>query len=91
MEESGWEIKNLRLLRIADIPNRPAEDRQNISFVFIAEAVEQIGKSDEEVSKLEWFDLENTPPKELMAFDFFEDIEIYKKYQKEKFDLPLIG
>lgn len=91
MEESGWEIKNLKLLRIADIPNRPAEDRQNISFVFIAEAVEQTGKSDEEVSELEWFDLEKTPPKESMAFDFFEDIELYKKYLKEKFDLPLIG
>lgn len=91
MEESGWEIKNLRLLRIADIPNRPAEDRQNISFVFFAEAEKQTGKSDEEVSRLEWFDLDKTPQKELMAFDFFEDIELYKKYIKENFNLPIIG
>ena len=91
MEESGWEIKNLKLLRINDNPDRPKEDRQNVNHVFIAEATKQTGKSDEEVSELEWFDLENIPPEEQIAFDFFENIELYKKYLKENFELPVFG
>ena len=39
MEESGWEISNLKLLRINDNPDRPKEDRQNVDFIFIADAV----------------------------------------------------
>jgi len=91
MEESGWEIDNLKLFRINDNPNRPKEDRQNVDFIFIAEAIKKTGINDEEVSNLEWFDLDNIPSKEEIAFDFFEGIELYKKYLKEKFDLPLIG
>jgi ADP-ribose pyrophosphatase YjhB (NUDIX family) len=91
MEESGWEIKNLKLFRINDNPDRPKEDRQNVSLVFVAEATRQIGTSDEEVSRLEWFDLKNVPSEEQMAFDFFENIELYKKYLKVKFNLPIFG
>ena len=36
MEESGWEIENMILLRINDCPNRPKEDRQNVDIIFIA-------------------------------------------------------
>jgi 8-oxo-dGTP diphosphatase len=91
MEESGWEIKNLKLFRINDNPDRPKEDRQNVSMVFIAEATKQVGKNDEEVLELQWFDLENIPKEEEFAFDFFNNISLYKKYLKEKFELPLIG
>jgi len=52
MEESGWKIDNLRLLRINDNPSRPAEDRQNVDIIFIADAIEQLGDSDEEVQEL---------------------------------------
>ena len=45
MEESGWVVNNLRLLRINDNPNRPHEDRQNIDFIYIADAVEEIGEA----------------------------------------------
>ena len=46
MEETGWKSKNIKLLRIKDSPNRPKEDRQNISFVYICDAVEKIGEKD---------------------------------------------
>ena len=91
MEESGWEIDSLQLFRINDNPNRPKEDRQNVDIIFIANAVKQIGVSDEEVNKLEWFDLDKLPTKEEIAFDHGDSLELYKKYLKEKFSLPILG
>ncbi len=91
MEESGWEITNLKLFRINDSPNRPKEDRQNVDMIFTAEALQQTGSSDEEVTHLEWFDLDKLPPPELIAFDHGENLELYKKYQKENFPLPMLG
>src|ERR1700722_19697338 len=36
-EETGWKVTNMTLLRIKDKPNRPHEDRQNISFVYFCQ------------------------------------------------------
>jgi 8-oxo-dGTP diphosphatase len=91
MEESGWEINNLQLFRINDNPQRPKEDRQNVDMIFIVKAVKQIKTSDEEVSQLQWFDLEKLPLKEEIAFDHGDNLEKYKKYLKEKFLLPILG
>ncbi len=91
MEESGWEIDSLQLFRINDNPNRPKEDRQNVDIIFIANAVKQTKTSDEEVSKLQWFDLDKLPAKEEIAFDHGDAVELYKKYLKEKFLLPVLG
>lgn len=88
MEESGWEIDNLKLFRINDNPNRPREDRQNVDFIFIANAVKQSGVSDEEVFHLQWFDLDKIPK---MAFDHGDAVELYKKYLKENFSIPVLG
>ncbi len=90
MEETGWEITDLRLFRINGSPQRPHEDRQNVDVIFIAQAVKQVGKSDEEMSQLQWFDLDNLPPIESIAFDHLENLELYKKYLKQKFSLPLL-
>lgn len=90
-EESGWVIDNLQLLRINDNPNRPHEDRQNVDIVFITQAIQQVQTSDEEVRVLKWFELNNLPPKETIAFDHGDSIEIYIKYLKEKFPLPVLG
>jgi ADP-ribose pyrophosphatase YjhB (NUDIX family) len=91
-EETAWVIKDLFLLRINDDPNRPKEDRQNFSFVFVANADYRDGEShDEEVLSLEWFDLNDLPESEELAFDHEENIELYKKWLKEKFSLPVLG
>ena len=91
LEESGWEIDNLRLLRVNDDPNRPHEDRQNVDIIFSADAIRQSGKSDEEVSSLEWFDLEKLPAQETVAFDHYDSLTIYKKSLKGEVKLPLVG
>lgn len=91
MEESGWEIDDLQLFRINDNPNRRHEDRQNVDIVFFARAVKQVGTSDEEVTELKWFDLDNIPPKDLFAFDHRDSLVIYINYLKNKHPLPLLG
>ncbi len=88
MEESGWTIANLRLLRIQDYADRPNEDRQNISFVYIGDATEQTGEHDWETTELSWFDLNALPPDEQIAFDHASDIELYKQYLRQPFLLP---
>lgn len=88
LEETGYKIKNIKLLTIIDNPNRPHENRQNIAFVFICQATKKIGNSDWEVEDLKWFDLSNLPPKETIAFDHYQDIKLYLNFLKNKFPLP---
>ncbi len=92
-EESGWEIDNLQLLRINDLPDRPKEDRQNVDIIFFADAVKQMPNENEEVKELKWFDLDNLPPSEQIAFDHEEDINLYIKClkNKESLNLPFLG
>jgi ADP-ribose pyrophosphatase YjhB (NUDIX family) len=90
-EESGWEIDNLSLLRINDDPKRPYEDRQNVDIIFIAEAIKQTGRPDEEVSHLKWFSLNDLPPEDMIAFDHYDSLIIYKMFLDKKIVLPLTG
>ncbi len=91
LEESGWQIDELWLFRINDNPRRPAEDRQNVDIIFITKAVRKVGASNEEVASLKWFDLNRLPPKEKIAFDHAENLELYSRYLKEKFNFPIWG
>lgn len=90
-EESGWDVTNPRLFRVVDDPNRRHEDRQNIEFVYIVDAVEKTGESDWESEDVRWFPLDNLPKSDQMAFDHGEDIALYKKYLEEPFSLPFVG
>ena len=91
MEESGWEIDDIKLFRINDNPQRPKEDRQNIDIIFIAKATKQVGISDEEVTELSWYGLNNLPPKDQIAFDHSDALEMYKKYLKGQLMIPVLG
>jgi 8-oxo-dGTP diphosphatase len=87
MEESGWEINNLKLFKINGNPRRPKEDRQNVDIIFIADAVRQIKSSDEEVKELKWFSLQKLPT---IAFDHGDALGQYVKYLKENIKLPML-
>jgi ADP-ribose pyrophosphatase YjhB (NUDIX family) len=92
MEETGLEVTNLKLFRIIDNPVRSNDNnRQNVAFIFTSEVIDYNPVENEEVSELKWFDLDQLPPKEEIAFDFYETLEMYKKYLKENFTLPLLG
>lgn len=91
LEESGWTVANLRLFRINDNPNRPHEDRQNVDFIYIANAVEKVGEKDWESEDLQWFNLNNLPQEDEIAFDHSDSIGLYKKYLESDFALPFTG
>ena len=89
-EETGYEVERIQLLKIRDNPNRPHEDRQNISFVFVCRAGTKHGASDWEVDDLQWFDLNNLPPKSEFAFDHYENIELYLRAIADGLTPPVV-
>ena len=91
MEESGYEIHNLFLLRINDNPNRPKEDRQNVDMIFVGEAGEKTGEHDSEVTSVGWYDLNDLPEEKEFAFDHYGNIQLLIKYLKFPFRIPVAG
>jgi len=89
-EETGYRVKDITLLTIRDNPDRPHEDRQNISFVYFCEAMEKEGKADWESTEVKWFSFDELPKEEEIAFDHYKNIELYLKYKKENLQLPII-
>ena len=90
MEESGWKAKDLMMLGINDNPDRSREDRQNIDVIYYGEADSQVGDYDAETAELKWFDLDDLPSDEEMAFDHMDSIKLYKKLQAQPFSLPVL-
>lgn len=88
LEETGWKAKIQQLFTIKDSPERLGEDNQNIAFVYLAEAIEEVQDVDDETDELKWFDLNNVPPK--LAFDHTATVQLYKSYLKKKVELPIL-
>ena len=91
IEETGYQVEPFLLLRIADNPDRPQEDRQNIAFIYIAKTKGGEKVLGAEVSEIDWFNLNRFPNKEQFAFDHYENIQLYLKYLQEAFTLPVFG
>ena len=90
LEETGYKIANAQLLTIRDNPDRPHEDRQNVAFVYFCEAGDKVGQPDEESSVQEWFSFDNLPPEQEIAFDHYKNIQLYLRYKKENFSIPVL-
>lgn len=90
-EETGFKCSVVALFKITDKPDRKGEDRQNVNFTFLMNLESEEGNHDKEVSEVKWFDLNNLPKEEEFAFDHFEVVNLYLKYLKSPFSLPLIG
>lgn len=91
MEETGYKVKVISLFRIIDHPNRKNENRQNISFVYLVEPLDKVGKSDHEVKELKWFDLDKLPLQEEFAFDHLDNVKLYLQHLKTPFSLPIMN
>ena len=68
----------IKLFQIGDNPRRRHEDRQNVSLVYLVKPLKKIGESDDEISEVKWFALDNLPLAQDFAFDHWEVIERYK-------------
>lgn len=90
-EETGYKVDPYLLFRVADNPDRSGEDRQNIAFFYVAKIIEGEKTLNDEVSEIGWFPLNNLPNENEFAFDHYETIQLYIKYLKEKFELPVFG
>lgn len=91
MEETGWEMVEPQLFMINDSPNRRHEDRQNISIVFVCQAVRQTGDPDDESTDMQWFPLDKLPTEDQVAFDHFAIIEAYKKWATDGSTQPIFA
>lgn len=89
-EETGWDGEVVSLMRINTNPNRPHEDRQNISLDFIIKPMAKTGEPDAESSKIEWIPIDQLLPLDELAFDHGESIGFYLKYRRAPFWLPLV-
>jgi ADP-ribose pyrophosphatase YjhB (NUDIX family) len=87
-EETGYTATIDYLFYISDRLNIPSSDWQNIAFVFVAHVGDKVGEPDEESTELKWFDLDELPPKEELAFDHWDRIELYKKHIQTPFRTP---
>jgi len=91
LEETGYQVRDLTLLRIVDRPDRPGEDRQNVSFVHFCTATEKRGEPDDESDEQRWFALADVPPAADFAFDHFESLNLYRAFRRQPFSLPIYG
>ena len=89
-EETGYQSKVVDLFRIIDHPDRPKEDRQNISFIYLVKPIKKVGDFDHEITNTKWFDLNKLPKVSDFAFDHYTNIKLYKKYLKKPFKLPAL-
>lgn len=89
-EETGYLVRNITLLTIRDNPDRPKEDRQNISFVFFCEATQKVGEADWEVDDQQWFGFDGLPAQDQLAFDHYDSIALYLRYREERLALPIL-
>lgn len=88
-EETGYECKSVKLIRIIDKPDRKGEDRQNVEFSFIVKPGEKTSAPDNESSAVKWFDLDNLPSKEEFAFDHYDTLKFYLDNKDQQ--LPSLG
>lgn len=81
-EETGYTVSEPKLLAVIDKPNRTNEDMQNVSFLYSAHALEQVGEPDAESSEICWFPITSLPAETEFAFDHFEHIMFYLEKEK---------
>jgi 8-oxo-dGTP diphosphatase len=85
-EETGYRVSDLKLFTIIDNPKRRNDEKQNIGFVFICNALEKDGEPDKESTEQKWFDLDNLPSQEEMAFDHSQIIKAYLRNKNSYID-----
>jgi 8-oxo-dGTP diphosphatase len=91
LEETGYEVDLQFLLHINDDPDRKRDERQNVTFYYVAHPVKKVQEADEESTDIRWFAFDALPPREQTAFDHYEEIQMYLAYREKKFAIPIVG
>ena len=90
LEETGWTARDFLPLMVNTEPDRPGEDRQNVSIVFVCTPDEKTGEADWESTQVKWFPLALLPPAADLAFDHTRYVDLYLKSRKERIITPLV-
>lgn len=91
-EETGYEAKVIKLFQVNDNPVRPHElNRQNISLVYLMKPLKKVSNHDDEISAVQWFDLDKLPPAKDFAFDHLDAVKLYKFTLQKRFRLPFVN
>lgn len=90
LEETGWTCRVVSLFRLNSKPDRPHEDRQNVSFEYILKPLKKTGTPDDENTDIAWIPIPKLPPLSSLAFDHGESLGKYLKFRNSPFPLPLI-
>jgi 8-oxo-dGTP diphosphatase len=89
-EETGWDGRVERLLRINSRPDRPREDRQNVAFDFVMTALERIAEADDESSEVAWVPIDELPPLDTLAFDHGDSVRLYLAARDDLAGTPIL-
>jgi 8-oxo-dGTP diphosphatase len=90
MEETGFELGNLRLFDIDSRPERPGNERQNVTAVFLGDAGAQTGEPDHESTELAWYALDQVAQMEDIAFGHDQYVRAAARFLNEPFTIPLL-
>jgi 8-oxo-dGTP diphosphatase len=91
LEETGYQVGLQYLLHINDDPDRKRDERQNVTFYYVAYPVKKVQDADEESTDIRWFPFDDLPPREQIAFDHYEEIQLFRAYCEKKFAIPIVG
>lgn len=84
-EETGYDCKVIKLIKVNDAPGRPKElNRQNVSLIYLLKPIQKTGDFDQEITEIKWFDFNNLPLPEQFAFDHLETIKLFIQQYDQK-------
>lgn len=89
-EETGWQGEIITLFRVNSDPYVKNEDRQNVRIEYLVKPLKEIGAPDHESSAVGWFSEKELPPPDQCAFDHRSSVELYFKYLRQSFPLPIV-
>jgi 8-oxo-dGTP diphosphatase len=89
-EETGHECSNLRLFDIDSRPERPGNERQNVTAVFLVDVGDQVSEPDHESTEMAWFTFDEISNRDDVAFGHDQYTDAVARYMNERFTLPLL-
>ena len=90
LEETGYACSAIRLFNVDSRPQRPGNERQNVTGVFLADVGAQVGEPDDESTDMRWFSLEEISRRDDIAFGHEQYTNAVARYLHAPFTLPLL-
>jgi 8-oxo-dGTP diphosphatase len=90
LEETGYECANLRLFDLDSRPDRPGNERQNVTAVFLVDVGNRVADPDHESTEMAWMSFDEIAQRDDIAFGHDQYTNAVARYTNELFALPLL-